>query len=296
MKVKKAVFPVGGLGTRFLPATKTLPKEMLPVANKPLIHHAFEEAVAAGIEEFIFITGRNKSAINDYFDCVYELEHVLDAKDKKEALALTRGWVPDAGKVAFIRQQQPMGLGHAVWCARHFVQGEPFAVLLADEMCINYNFKRDSQSLLSKMVQRYEQVPGNIIAVSEVDPVESHKYGIVKPKSDFVSNIAEIEDMVEKPRQGTAPSNFSMIGRYILDPEIFTFLDQTRRDRSGEIQLTDAMRSMMKAGAMTYGYKFEGHRFDCGNQLGFTKANIAFALQDESIKSEVASFIKEMCC
>ncbi len=285
-KIRKAVFPVGGLGTRFLPATKALPKEMLPIASKPLIQHAFEEAVAAGVEEFIFITGRNKNIITNHFDCVYELETHLGNKEKNDALVLTRDWVPDAGKIAFIRQQQPLGLGHAVWCARNFVGNEPFAVLLADELFIS----EKSESVLKEMVESYDEKRGNIIAVADVNKEDTSKYGIVSPSDDDGTTM-KIKDMVEKPDPKDAPSNISIVGRYILEPEIFEFLEKTPSGRGGEIQLTDAMKAMIPS-CDTFGYRFKGKRLDCGNHLGFLEANIEFALRDPLIKDQAKAFIK----
>jgi len=287
-KVKKAIFPVGGLGTRFLPATKAMPKEMMPIANKPLIQHAFEEAVKAGIEEFIFITGRNKNIITNHFDCVYELENHLSSKDKKDSLEMTRDWVPEAGKIAFIRQQHPLGLGHAVWCARHFIKDEPFAVILADELFISDR----SESLLGEMIELYNKKKGNIIAVADVDHKDVSKYGIIKPEKDMGSNV-KIIDMVEKPSQKDAPSNISIVGRYILEPSIFEFLENTPSGRGGEIQLTDAMKAMIPT-LDTYGYRFAGKRMDCGNHLGYLEANIEFALRDPKISNGVKDIIKNI--
>lgn len=288
-KLKKAVFPVGGLGTRFLPATKALPKEMLPVASKPLIQHAFEEARAAGIEEFLFITGRNKNIITNHFDCVYELERELDAKDKHDALSQTRDWVPDAGKIAFIRQQHPLGLGHAVWCARHFIQDEPFAVLLADELFIS----NDGVPLLAGMAKEFAETRSNMVAISEIDMKDSYKYGMVKPKSDFNGRILDIESMVEKPKPENSPSNYSIVGRYILQPEIFKHLEAVQKDGSGEIQLTNAINNMI-ADTKTTGYRFDGKRFDCGNQLGFLEANIEFAMQDDAMGGKTKELVKKI--
>ncbi len=287
-KIRKAVFPVGGLGTRFLPATKALPKEMLPIASKPLIQHAFEEAVAAGVEEFIFITGRNKNIITNHFDCVYELESHLGNKEKNDALTLTRDWVPDAGKIAFIRQQHPLGLGHAVWCARHFVGNEPFAVLLADELFISER----SNSVLKEMVESYDEKRGNILAVADIKKEDTSKYGIVSPLEDNGITM-KITDMVEKPDPKDAPSNISIVGRYILEPEIFDFLEKTPSGRGGEIQLTDAMKAMIPS-CDTFGYRFQGKRLDCGNHMGFLEANIEFALRDPMLKDQAKAFIKNI--
>jgi UTP--glucose-1-phosphate uridylyltransferase len=287
-KIKKAIFPVGGLGTRFLPATKALPKEMMPIANKPLIQHAFEEAINAGIDEFIFITGRNKNIINNHFDCVYELESLLTEKEKHEALHLTREWVPEPGKIAFIRQQHPLGLGHAVWCARHFIKDEPFAVLLADELFVSDS----SMSLLSEMIKVYSDHPGNIVAVSDIGIDKVGNYGIVDPENDN-GIIMEIRDMVEKPSMKDAPSNISIVGRYILEPGIFDYLENIKHGSGGEIQLTDAIKNMIP-GCKTYGYRFKGDRMDCGNHLGFLEANIKMALRDEKIGNDVIKLIKDI--
>jgi UTP--glucose-1-phosphate uridylyltransferase len=270
-KVKKVVFPVGGLGTRFLPATKSLPKEMLPVYNKPIIQYAFEEAVDAGIEEFIFVTGRNKNAINNHFDHAYELQHVLDNKNKKIELELTKGWIPEAGQMAFIRQQKPLGLGHAVWCARNFIGNEPFAVILADEL-----LKKQQKGFLSEMIQLYNQLGenSNILGLYEVAKKDTNKYGIV----DMVEqgqNIS-IKSMVEKPKTEDAPSNSAIIGRYILQPEIFDILNHQESGAGNEIQLTDAMQNLLNKQKF-YGKKFTGQRFDCGNPLGLLEANISYA-------------------
>jgi UTP--glucose-1-phosphate uridylyltransferase len=285
-KIRKAVFPVGGLGTRFLPATKSLPKEMLPVANKPLIQHAFEEAAAAGIEQFIFITGRNKNAINNHFDNSYELEAVLSSNQKQEALGLARDWLPSAGNIIFIRQQNPLGLGHAVWCARNVIGDEPFAVLLADELFIS----KRSGSLTSEMVKEYEVNPSNVIAVADIAPSDTDKYGIVAYSEERGHSI-KITDMVEKPKPAVAPSNTSIVGRYILHPEIFYYLEKTEKGSGGEIQLTDAMRSMLHSGSPFSGYRLEGKRLDCGNYLGLLEANIEFSLLDKSNTAKVQSIL-----
>lgn len=286
--VRKAVLPVGGLGTRFLPATKALPKEMLPVANKPLVQYAFEEAIDAGIEEFIFITGRNKNIITNHFDCVYELEKLLDENEKHDALALTRDWVPEAGSIAFVRQQQPLGLGHAVWCARNFIKDEPFAVMLADEMFVSTK----GNNILADMIDVHNKTGGNVIAVSDVAPKEVNRYGIVKPESDD-GKIVKICDMVEKPSQDSAPSNIAVVGRYILHPDIFDELEHTEKGSGGEIQLTDAMKAMLPQRDF-YGCRFKGQRFDCGSPLGFLKANVALGLMDENFGEEFAKYIDEL--
>ncbi|MFN7038706.1 MAG: UTP--glucose-1-phosphate uridylyltransferase GalU [Alphaproteobacteria bacterium] len=283
-KITKAVFPVGGLGTRFLPATKSLPKEMLPVASKPLIQYAFEEAREAGIEQFIFVTGRNKNAISNHFDHSYELQSILTDSEKQDELALTRDWLPPAGHIAFLRQRDPLGLGHAVWCARNFIGNEAFAVILADEMLLSEN------NFLKSMCNLYEEKGGNIIGVAEVPKEDTKKYGIID--TDDQGEIVKIKSMIEKPNPSEAPSNLSIIGRYILEPNIFNYLENIPKGKNGEIQLTDAMVALLKE-KMFYGLKFKGQRFDCGNQVGFLAANIAYALKDTKIASQVKQLLME---
>lgn len=287
-RIKKAIFPVGGLGTRFLPATKSMPKEMMPIANKPLIQHAFEEAKEAGIEQFIFITGRNKNAINNHFDHMFELEQILGSMEKKEALRQTCDWLPDAGNVVFVRQQKPLGLGHAVWCARHLINNEPFAVLLADELfMVNSN-----RGMLGEMVDLYQKKPGNIIAVADVAPNLVNQYGIVDATQDD-GRIMRIKEMIEKPSPDKAPSNISITGRYILSPEIFSILEKKQVGLSGEIQLTDAMNTLLQTQDF-YGLRLNGKRLDCGNHLGYIEANIELALKDESLHKGVVEIIKNI--
>ncbi len=288
IKVKTAIFPVGGLGTRFLPATKSLPKEMLPIANKPLIQYAFEEACEAGIEKFIFITGRNKNTISNHFDHAYELESKLDEKNKAEELKKVIGWMPQAGQISFVRQQKPLGLGHAVWCARNFVnKDELFAVILADELLMPVN--KNSKNLLTQMIEELASKPLNssIIGVDEVAISEVNKYGIIK--NDGTNKII---DMVEKPSIDKAPSNSAIIGRYILQPKIFEYLEKFQIGNGGEIQLTDSLREMCKEYPFFYKKNMQ-KRFDCGNVLGYLEANLAFALNDDNIKQEVKNIIKK---
>jgi UTP--glucose-1-phosphate uridylyltransferase len=286
-KIKKVVFPVGGLGTRFLPATKSMPKEMLPVVNKPLIHYAFEEARAAGVEEFIFITGRNKHAIEDHFDHVYELQNHLSTKNKRHELEMTSNWLPAAGQVSFIRQQEPLGLGHAVWCARHAVGDEPFAVILADDMVLA------KKPCLKQMVEAYEDVGGNILGVMDIPRKDTGSYGIVdidknaKPRH---KKLVKAKGLVEKPAPDKAPSTLSIIGRYILQPEIFDKLDKQKPGTGGEIQLTDAIGKLDK----THGYRFDGVRYDCGGLVGFVAANVAYALEREDIRERMKAELKEV--
>lgn len=303
-KIKKAIFPVGGLGTRFLPATKSIPKEMLPVATKPLIQYAFEEAVQAGIEEFIFITGRNKSAINNHFDHAFELQSVLHQSEKTDILAEVRDWIPKSGQIVFVPQREAKGLGHAVWCARNLIEpGETFAVLLADEMVLN-----PEKGLLLQMKEAHNALngKGNIVAVGEVPAIDVSKYGIIDPEikdanSTDKTRLIKLKSMVEKPTPEKAPSNLSITGRYILHADIFEELDSMvqsslNTNNNKEIQLTDAMLTMLKQGQDFYGLKFVGKRFDCGNRLGFLEANIAYALEREDMKDRVATMLKRYVC
>jgi UTP--glucose-1-phosphate uridylyltransferase len=288
-KIRKAIFPVGGLGTRFLPATKSMPKEMLPVVDKPLIHYAFEEAKAAGIEQFIFVTGRNKHAINDHFDHVYELQSVLSEKNKQRELELTSNWLPEAGSAIFIRQQEPLGLGHAVWCARHLIGDEPFAVILADDMVLS------EKPCLQQMVDAYENTGNNIVAVMDVPRERTASYGIVDidASTPADSKLVKARGLVEKPAPENAPSTLSIIGRYILQPEIFNILDQQKPGAGGEIQITDAIASMIGSKDV-YGYRFDGTRYDCGELVGFVAANVAFALDRPNIRDRVMQELEQV--
>ena len=282
MTIKKAIFPVGGLGTRFLPATKAMPKEMLPVVDKPLIQYAVEEAVAAGIEEFIFVTGRNKSAIEDHFDHSTELEHVLHAKGKTDALRTVQQMMREPGSVSYVRQQEPAGLGHAVWCARHQIGNEPVAVLLADDLILG-------KPALAEMVDAYQG--GNMVAVMTVARAETGSYGIITPGEDSGNQI-EVKGLVEKPAPGDAPSTLAVVGRYIIEPGVFSTLSEGKKGAGGEIQLTDALASRIGQAPFT-GLKFSGQRFDCGSKLGFIKANMAFALQREELGAELKQWLAE---
>lgn len=273
--VRKAVFPVAGLGTRFLPATKAMPKEMLPVVDKPLIQYAVDEARAAGIEEFVFVTGRAKSAIEDHFDHSFELEHTLKERGKTDAHQMLLESMPGPGHISYTRQQQPLGLGHAVWCARNFIDGEPFAVLLADDLV------KAEPGCLKQMMDVYNDVGGNIVAVEDVPREETNKYGILDVTSDN-GKLAEAGGLIEKPAPEEAPSTLSIIGRYILQPEVFHHLDKQEKGAGGEIQLTDAMAKTI--GLIPFhGLRFEGKRFDCGSKIGFLEANIAFALDRDDL-------------
>lgn len=285
-KLKKAVFPVGGLGTRFLPATKVMPKEMLSVVDKPLIQYCFDEAQWAGFDEFIFITGRNKNVLMNHFDHSYELQRILSESDKRYQLSLTKDWLPEAGQIAFIRQQEPLGLGHAVWCARNFIRDEPFAVLLADEMGIP-----EGEPIMNQMVRLNEQTQASIIAVAEVPMEKVSSYGIIDPE-ETKDGLIKIRDMVEKPKPDDAPSNLSIIGRYILEPEIFGYLEKGERGAGGEIQLTDAMRRMIADGHPFYAVKFKGQRFDCGSRRGFLEANIGYALHVPEMRDDVIAMME----
>jgi UTP--glucose-1-phosphate uridylyltransferase len=280
--IKKAIFPVGGLGTRFLPATKAMPKEMLPVVDKPLIQYAVEEAAAAGIEEFIFVTGRNKTAIEDHFDHSYELEATLQAKGKTDALGLVKAMMHGPGALQYVRQQQPAGLGHAVWCARHLIGNDPVAVLLADDLILG-------DSCVREMVEAYDG--GNMVAVMDVPRAQTGAYGIVTPGADD-GRIVDVEGLVEKPKPDEAPSTIGVVGRYIIAPEVFMTLDSQERGAGGEIQLTDALAKQIGK-APFKGLRFSGERFDCGSKLGFLQANIAFGLANETLKAGLQDWMAE---
>jgi len=281
-KVRKAIFPVGGLGTRFLPATKALPKEMLPIVDKPLIQYAVEEAAEAGIEEFIFVTGRNKSAIEDHFDHSFELEATLTAKNKQQALDTVQQMVRHPGSVIYVRQQEPAGLGHAVWCARHLAQSEPVAVLLADDLILG-------KSCLGEMLSAY--TGGNMVAVMDVPENETQSYGIVTPGKDD-GRIVVVTGLVEKPAPAQAPSNIAVVGRYIIEPGVFAHLDRRDRGTGGEIQLTDSLARQIGV-VPFHGLRFSGERFDCGSKIGFLQANIAFALQRADLQQRLRGWLDE---
>ncbi len=270
-RIRKVVFPVGGLGTRFLPATKSSPKEMLPIVDKPLIHYAFEEARAAGIEQFIFVTGRNKDTIENHFDRSYELEHALSDKQKREALAITSDWLPAVGSIVYLRQREPLGLGHAVWCARDVVGDEPFAVILADDLI------HGNTPCLKQMIEAHAATPtANMAAVMDVARERTSSYGILNTTATEGA-LLKASGLVEKPAPEVAPSTTAIIGRYILQPSIFKTLENQARGAGGEIQLTDALNSQIGQTDF-YGYRFEGTRYDCGEVAGYLEANIALAL------------------
>jgi UTP--glucose-1-phosphate uridylyltransferase len=283
-RVRKAIFPVGGLGTRFLPATKSMPKEMLPVVDKPLIQYAVEEARAAGIEEFIFVTGRGKSAIEDHFDHSYELAATLSARGKAAELQLVRDTLPAPGQVAYTRQQEPLGLGHAVWCARNMVMDEPVAVLLADDLILS------DTPCLKQMIDAHARLGGNMVAVMDVPRAQTANYGVITPgRRD--GRLIEVKGLVEKPKPEAAPSTHAVIGRYVLQPEVFKHLSGLERGAGNEVQLTDALARMIGSGPF-HGYDFEGRRFDCGTRVGFLEANLAFALSRPDMRDRVKDFLK----
>lgn len=282
-KVRKAVFPVGGLGTRFLPATKAVAKEMLPVVDKPIIHYAFEEALEAGIEQFIFVTSRGKGAIEEHFDHSIELEQTLAARGKKAELAIAKDWLPKPGSIAYCRQQEPMGLGHAVWCARNLIGDEPFAVILPDDMVLA------QKGCISQMVEQYGKSGGNMAAVMDVPREKTKSYGILDI-ADSKGKLVTAKGLVEKPEPKDAPSTLSIIGRYILDSSIFGALEKQGKGSGGEIQLTDAMSAMIPTTPF-YGYRFDGIRYDCGSKIGYLEANIAYALERDDMKHEVKSLL-----
>ncbi|WP_421708956.1 UTP--glucose-1-phosphate uridylyltransferase GalU [Algihabitans sp.] len=281
-RIRKAIFPVAGLGTRFLPATKAMPKEMLPIVDKPLIEYAVEEAKAAGIEEFIFVTGRGKQAIEDHFDFSFELMETLRERGKTEQLAIAERSRMKAGTIAYTRQQEPLGLGHAVWCARNLVGDEPFAVLLADDLV------KAEEPCLAQMIEIYNEVGGNVVAVMDVPREHTRRYGVLDVVEDD-GKLARAQGLVEKPEPDVAPSTLSVIGRYVLQPEVFHELDKHTAGAGGEIQLTDAIAATI-ADVGFHGLRFEGTRFDCGSKEGFLEATLAFALD----RSDLGDAMREM--
>jgi UTP--glucose-1-phosphate uridylyltransferase len=289
-RIRKAVFPVAGLGTRFLPATKAVPKEMLTVVDRPVLQHVVEEAREAGIEHFIFVTGRNKAVIEDHFDMAYELEDTLRRRNKLKELEALMADLPPAGATSFTRQQAPLGLGHAVWCARDIIGDEPFAVLLPDMVTMASGPRKTR--CLAQCMEAYAKHGGNVIAVEEVLPSETHQYGVVAVGKDFEESF-EITGMVEKPPQGTAPSNLMISGRYILEPEIFSLLEKGEKGAGGEIQLTDAMIGLARTQAF-YGVKFDGKTYDTGSKLGFLAANVAFGLARPDVADGLRAELKKL--
>ena len=283
MKIKKAIFPVGGLGTRFLPATKSMPKEMLPIVDKPLIQYAVEEAANAGIEQFIFVTSRGKSAIENHFDHSFELENSLLSKGKRETLKTAQEMLKMPGSFAYVRQQEPAGLGHAVWCARHLIGNEPVAVILADDLIYGSN-------TIGEMIDNYNT--GNMLAIMDVNKHEVSSYGIITPGKVLKNNVTEILGLVEKPEIEKAPSNMAVVGRYIIEPAVFEILEKQNRGASNEIQLTDAIASRIGKSDCS-GYKFSEERFDCGSKLGFIQANIKLSLQRPNMGKKLKSWLKD---
>ncbi len=294
--IRKAIFPVAGLGTRFLPATKAMPKEMLTVVDKPIIQHVVDEARGGGIEHFIFVTGRNKGVIEDHFDRQFELEEVLKRRNKQDELLNLNHLLPLPGATSFTRQQEPLGLGHAVWCARDIGGQEPFALLLPDVIVLP-----DGESCLSQMNKVYNRLNDkhgpnakiNVIAVEEVGEDETKNYGVVGLEGFEDDNVWRIKSMVEKPAPGTAPSRLIIMGRYILQPEIFAILANQERGAGNEIQLTDAMKTLMKD-QMFFAYKYRGKSYDCGSKLGFLTANVAFALAREDLAPRFGEELKKL--
>ncbi len=287
--VRKAIFPVGGLGTRFLPATKARPKEMLPVVDKPLIEYAVEEARAAGIEQFIFVTGRGKSAIEDHFDNHNELERALTERNKGDELSLINGSKLEPGQIAYVRQMSPLGLGHAVWCARKLIGDEPFAVLLADDLI------KSDKPTLAEMVEVYEEHGGNVVSLMEVPDEHTSRYGVVTP-GEIDGPIVEIKGLVEKPRPEDAPSNLAIVGRYILQPEVMHYLGLGKEGAGNEIQLTDSMLELVGKSAFN-GLKLSGRRFDCGSKIGFLEAGIAYGLDrvdmGDELRERIAALLSQ---
>ena len=281
-RVRKAIFPVAGLGTRLLPATKSIPKEMITIVDRPLIQYAVDEAREAGIEQLIFVTGRGKSALVDYFDMAFELESVM--RDKGKSLDVLAPSNAKFGEIVTVRQQQPLGLGHAVWCARDIVGDEPFAVLLPDELMLG------RPNCLAQMVQAYDKIGGNVVAALEVPDSETHKYGVIDPGASD-GRLTEIRGMIEKPAAGTAPSNLMLPGRYILQPEVMRALDAQETGAGGEIQLTDAMARLIGTQPF-HAFLFDGERHDCGSAAGFVIANLALGLEREDIAPQVREYLR----
>ena len=288
MKIRKAVFPVAGLGTRVLPATKAMPKEMLTIVDKPLIQYVVDEAKEAGIEHFVFVTGRNKGVIEDHFDRMFELDTTLAQRGKKAEQDILARDQPEAGAMSFTRQQAPLGLGHAVWCARDIVGDEPFAVVLPDELVLN------NPGCLKQMIEAASKLgeKSNLLAVEAVPDDLTHQYGICGVGQRLASNMFEVDGMVEKPPKGTAPSNLSITGRYILQPEIFGILAKQERGAGNEIQLTDAMKTLAKTQKF-YGVEFEGERHDCGSKAGFLRANIAYGMARDELREGLRAEMKK---
>ena len=286
-KVTKAVFPVAGLGTRFLPATKSIPKEIMTLVDRPLIQYAIDEARAAGIKEFIFVTSRGKGALEDYFDHAPTLEQELRQKGKDDLLGILTGTNMDSGAIAYIRQHKALGLGHAVWCARRLIGNEPFAVVLPDDVIAA------EKPCLQQMVEAYDETGGNIVATMEVPPEKASSYGVLDVHKDM-GQLVKVKGLVEKPPADQAPSNLAVIGRYILNPSVLRSLDQMKLGSGGEIQLTDAVANEVLGEPGVYGYRFQGQRFDCGSKSGFLQATVAFALAREDLRVDLLTYIRDV--
>lgn len=286
-KVTKAIFPVAGLGTRFLPATKSVPKEIMTLVDRPLVQYAIDEAREAGIKEFIFVTSRGKGALEDYFDHAPTLEQELRKKGKDELLAILQSTNMDSGDIAYIRQHKALGLGHAVWCARRLIGDEPFAVMLPDDVIAA------EKPCLKQMVEAYEETGGNMVAAMEVPQDKTSAYGVLDVKEDMGS-IVSVNGMVEKPPAGTAPSNLAVIGRYILSPNVLNNLNKLKIGAGGEIQLTDAIASEIAQGHNVFGYRFRGQRFDCGSKSGFLQATVAFGLARDELRQDLFEYLQDV--
>ncbi|MCV2876029.1 UTP--glucose-1-phosphate uridylyltransferase GalU [Rhodobacteraceae bacterium XHP0102] len=289
-KITKAIFPVAGLGTRFLPATKSIPKEIMTLVDRPLIQYAIDEARAAGIKEFIFVTSRGKSALEDYFDHSPELEATLRRKDKTELLELLKSTNMDSGAIAYLRQNRPLGLGHAVWCARRLIANEPFAVILPDDVIAA------ETPCLQQMVEAHAETGGNMVAAMEVPADKASAYGIldVQKEAQNLGDLVSVKGMVEKPAPNEAPSNLAVIGRYILTPEIMSNLNKIKSGKGGEIQLTDAIAQEIENSNNVYGYRFKGQRYDCGSKSGFLQATVAFGLSRPDLCDEFGDFLNDL--
>ncbi len=286
-KVTKAIFPVAGLGTRFLPATKSVPKEIMTLVDRPLVQYAIDEARAAGIKEFIFVTSRGKSALEDYFDHSPVLEQELRRKGKKDLMKVLKSTNMDSGAIAYIRQHKALGLGHAVWCARRLIGNEPFAVILPDDVIAA------ETPCLQQMVEAYAETGGNMVAAMEVAPEKASSYGVLDVKEDMGS-IVEVKGMVEKPPAGQAPSNLAVIGRYVLGPSVLQNLNKLKTGAGGEIQLTDAIAADIGTQNGVYGYRFRGQRFDCGSKSGFLQATVAFALARDDLRDDLSRYLRDV--
>ncbi len=286
-KVTKAIFPVAGLGTRFLPATKSVPKEIMTLVDRPLVQYAIDEARAAGIKEFIFVTSKGKGALEDYFDHSAVLEQELRRKGKTELLEILKATNMESGAIAYIRQHRALGLGHAVWCARRLIANEPFAVMLPDDVIAA------ETPCLQQMVEAYEETGGHMVAAMEVPPEQASSYGVLDVAEDMGSFVVA-KGMVEKPALGEAPSNLAVIGRYILGPSVLTNLNKMKSGAGGEIQLTDAIAQDIGTKNKVYGYRFRGQRFDCGSKAGFLQATVAFAMARDDLREDLSRYLREM--